>query len=79
MREEDIDAQLAAALAAAATGRDGSAYEMLERARMRAADGDLVMVSAVEDRLDGGHEAARSMLIEDLAPNLLRTRLSERP
>lgn len=78
-RGEDIDAQLAASLAAAATGRDGTAYEMLERGRMRAADGDLVMVAAVEDRLDGGHEAARSMLIEDLAPNLLRTRLSERP
>lgn len=78
-REDDVDAQLAASLAAAASGRDGAAYEMLERARMRAEDGDLVMVTAVEDRLDGGHEAARSMLMEDLAPNLLRTRLSERP
>lgn len=77
--EDDVDAQLAAALAAGATGRDGMAYEMLERARMRAADGDLMLVTVVEDRLDGGHEAAEEMLTEDFAPNLLRTRMSERP
>jgi len=79
MREEDVDAQLAAALATAATGRDGLAYEMLERARIRAADADLVLVTAVEDRLDGGHEAAAAMLMEDFVPDLLRSRLSERP
>jgi tetratricopeptide (TPR) repeat protein len=79
MREEDVDAQLAAALAMAATGRDGVAYEMLERARIRAADADLVLVTAVEDRLDGGHEASAAMLMEDFVPDLLRSRLSERP
>ncbi len=78
-REDDVDAQLAAALAAAATGRDGIAYEMLERARLRAIDGDLWMVTAVEDRLDAGHEAAASMLNEELAPDMLHTRLRERP
>lgn len=79
LREDDVDAQLAAALAAGATGRDGAAFEMLERARMRALEADLVMVTAVEDRLDGDHEAAESMLTEDLAPNMLRMRMSERP
>ena len=79
IREDDVDAQLAAALAAAATGREGTAYEMLERARIRANDADLVMVTAVEDRLDAGHEAAQALLTEDLAPNMLRIRLSERP
>ena len=79
IREDDVDAQLAAALAAAATGREGTAYEMLERARIRANEADLVMVTAVEDRLDGGHEAAHALLTEDLAPNMLRIRLSERP
>jgi Flp pilus assembly protein TadD len=79
LREDDVDAQLAAALAAGATGRDGTAYEMLERARMRAEDVDLVLVTAVEDRLDSGHEAAAAMLMDDLVPDLLRTRLSERP
>jgi tetratricopeptide (TPR) repeat protein len=77
--EDDIEAQLAAALAAAATGREGTAYEMLERARMRAAEPDLRLVTAVEDRLDAGHEAAASMLLEDLAPNMLRMRMRERP
>ncbi len=77
--DEDVDAQLVAALAAAATGRDGIAYEMLERARLRSSDGDVGLVSAVEDRLEAGHEAAASMLNEDLAPDMLRTRLRERP
>jgi Flp pilus assembly protein TadD len=79
LSEEDVDAQLAASLAAAAIGREGIAYEMLERARIRAAEADLMLVSAVEDRLDGGHEAAADMLLEDLAPDMLRTRLAERP
>jgi len=79
IREDDIDAQLAAALAAGATGRDGVAYEMLERARMRAHETDLVLVTSVEDCLDGGHEACHSLLTDDLAPDLLRTRLNERP
>lgn len=79
IREDDVDAQLAAALAAAATGRDGTAYEMLERARIRALEPDLALLTSVEDRLDAGHDAAREMLEEDLAPDLLRTRLRERP
>jgi tetratricopeptide (TPR) repeat protein len=79
LSEEDVDAQLAAALAAAATGRDDTAYEMLERARIRSQDPDLARVLAVEDRLDGGHEGATRMLVDDLAPDLLRSRLSERP
>lgn len=78
-RDDDVEAQLAAALAAAATGRDGIAYEMLERARLRAVEGDLGAVDLVEDRLDAGHEAAEAMLYEDLAPDLLRSRLAERP
>ncbi len=79
IREDDVDAQLLAALAAAATGRDGTAYEMLERARIRAVEPDLALLTSVEDRLDAGHDAARELLEEDLAPDLLRTRLRERP
>lgn len=79
LREDDVDAQLAASLASAAIGRDGIAYEMLERARIRSVDADLHLVTSVEDRLDGGHEAAESMLVDDFAPDLLRTRLAERP
>lgn len=76
---EDVDAQLAAALAAAAIGREGIAYEMLERARMQAAEADQEMVAAVEDRLDADHVAARTLLVDDIAPSFLRVRLSERP
>ena len=78
-READMEAQLAAALAAAATGRDGVAYEMLERGRLSAVEGDAQLVAAIEDRIDAGHEAAASLLHEDFAPDLLRTRLRERP
>jgi Flp pilus assembly protein TadD len=79
LREDDVQAQLAAALAAVATGRDGAGYEMLERARMRAEEADLALVLEVEDRLDGGPETAAAMLMDALAPDMLRERLSERP
>ena len=77
--EEDVDAQLAAALAAAAIGHDGVAYEMLERARLGAVAEDLELVTAVEERIDAGPEAAEQLLHEDFAPDLLRSRLQERP
>lgn len=79
LREDDVYAQLAAALAAAATGLEEDAWEMLERARMNAAEADLVLVTNVEDRIDLGHEEARALLMDDLAPNMLRLRMSERP
>lgn len=79
IRESDFDAQVAASLAAAATGHDGVAYEMLERARLHAAEADLMLVTDVEDRLDMGPEAAARMLHDAVAPDLLRTRLQERP
>jgi len=76
---EDLDAQLAAALSAAAIGQEGLAYEMLERARLHAGAEDLDLVSAVEERLDQGPEAAEALLREELGPDLLRSRLQERP
>jgi tetratricopeptide (TPR) repeat protein len=77
--EDDVDAQLVAALSAAATGLEDTAWEMLERARLNALDGDLALVTGVEDRLDAGHEAAQEMLTEEMGPDLLRSRMSERP
>ncbi|MGE0158766.1 MAG: hypothetical protein AB7T31_05090 [Gemmatimonadales bacterium] len=76
---DDVDAQLAAALAAAVVGLADIAYEMLERARLVAVEGDLVLVEDVEDRIDAGEDAARSMLSDDFAPDMLRSRLRERP
>jgi tetratricopeptide (TPR) repeat protein len=77
--EDDVDAQLAAALAAAAIGQDGVAYEMLERARLGAMADDLAFVTSVEDRIDAGPEAAAALLHEDFGPDIVRSRLQERP
>jgi tetratricopeptide (TPR) repeat protein len=76
---EDVDAQVAAALASAAEGLEDVALEMLERARLIALEGDLVLVDDVEERIDAGAESAASMLVDDFAPDLLRSRLQERP
>jgi tetratricopeptide (TPR) repeat protein len=77
--DDDVDAQLAAALGAAAIGQDGVAYEMLERARLVAMADDLAFVLSVEDRIDAGSEAAEALLHEDFGPDILRSRLQERP
>jgi tetratricopeptide (TPR) repeat protein len=79
LRPEDIEAQLATALAATVSGADGLAYEMLERGRIRADDEDSVLLLAVEDRVEGGPEGARRFLMEEFAPDMLRRRLQERP
>ena len=76
---EDVEAQLAAALAASATGADDLAWEMLERARLRGEGLDAEEVLAVEERLDSGPEAARALLMEELAPELLMRRAHVRP
>ncbi len=76
---EDIEAQMLAALAAAAVGLDDIAYEMVERGRMRAADGDLALVSSVEEHVDSGADVSAIFLAEDVAPDALRSRLLERP
>jgi Flp pilus assembly protein TadD len=76
---DDMDAQLAAALASAVAGLDDAAAEMLERARILASEGDQALVADVEDRIDIGADSAEAMLREDFAPDLLRGRLQERP
>ncbi len=79
LQPEDVEAQLVAALAASAAGADDLAWEMLERARIRAAEEDSVFLLAVEERLDAGAEAARRLLMDDVSPDLLRRRMQERP
>jgi Flp pilus assembly protein TadD len=76
---DDVEAQFAASLAAAAHGNEGLAYEMLERGRVRAGEEDAEAALAVEDRVDMGAEASRALLMEELAPDLLRRRLQVRP
>ena len=79
LRPEDVEAQILAALAASGTGLDGVAYEMLERARMRALEGDLELVDSAELQIDAGPEAAASYLENDVQSDALRVRLKERP
>jgi len=76
---DDVEGQLAAALAACAIGTDELAWEMLERARLNAQESDAEEMLAVEERLDAGPEAARALLMEELAPDLLMRRVRARP
>jgi len=79
LRDDDLEAQLVAALAACAIGQDGTAYEMVERARLSALEGDIALIADIEERVDAGPESAASFLRDDFAPDVLRTRLQERP
>ncbi|MCG6956224.1 MAG: tetratricopeptide repeat protein [Gemmatimonadetes bacterium] len=79
LRPDDLEAQLAASLAACVGGAEDLAWEMLERGRHNASDEDAAFVSAVEDRLDGGAEPSRSLLMDELVPDVLRRRLQVRP
>ena len=79
LHPEDVEAQLAAALAAAANGAEDLAFGMLERARIRAGEEDAELLMAVEDRLDAGADACRSLLMDEMAPDMLRRRVQVRP
>lgn len=78
-RPMDVEAQLLAALAAAAAEWEDLAYEMMERGRQGSLPGDLRLVETVGDRLEEGPEAARSFFREELLPGALRERLMNRP
>lgn len=78
-REDDVEAQIVAALALAAEGLDDGAFEMLERARLRAEGTDALTVNEAEDRMNDSPDAARRFLVSTLAPSALRERLATRP
>lgn len=78
-REDDVEAQMAAALAHAAVGDEASAWEFLERGRMRAEGTDALTAEAVEERLGDNPEAASDLLRDTLGPGMLRERLLARP
>lgn len=79
LHPEDVEAQLAASLAAAANGAEEMAYGMLERARIRAGEEDAELLLSVEERVEAGPDAARALLMDELAPDLLRRRVQVRP
>ena len=78
-REDDVEAQLLAALVYGAEGYDDEALEFLERGRMRAQGTDDLAADAVDEHLEAGHESALRFLREDFSPSLLRERLQARP
>jgi tetratricopeptide (TPR) repeat protein len=79
LRPEDVEAQLLAALSAAAAGAEGGALEMVERARQWAEGADRALVDEVESRIEEGPEDAAAWLSEQLGPAALRDRMMARP
>ena len=79
LRPEDVEVALVAALAAAACDETDRAYELVERARMRAIPGDMPMVEAVLDRVEEGPVPSEAFLNEEIALGALRERLMTRP
>lgn len=79
LRPSDVEAQLLASLAAASTGREDLAWEMLERGRMGAVGADQALTEAVDERVVEGPEAAERFLRADVLPGALRERLMVRP
>lgn len=78
-RPEDVEAQLLAALAAEAAGWEDLAFEMLERGRQGALEGDLSLLERVEGRLLEGEDPSADLLDQEVLPGALRERLMTRP
>ena len=79
MRPEDPEAHVLAALCSSVVGDEDRAYELVERARMAAADGDPALVEEAADRIEAGPDAARAHLMDTILPGALRERLMIRP
>ncbi len=78
-RPEDVEAQLLAALAAEVAGWKDLAFEMLERGRQGAVEGDLPLLELVEARLYEGEGETAALLDQEVLPGALRERLMTRP
>jgi tetratricopeptide (TPR) repeat protein len=76
-RPEDAEAQVAAALAAAAAGWDDSAQQIIARVEYSAEQVDEELLDEARDRIDEGGDAAREFLTETVAPVALRERLTQ--
>jgi Flp pilus assembly protein TadD len=74
-RDTDFEAQILAALAAAAQGWEDRAQEALARADLADEGRDVELLAEVEGRVAVGAEAARDLLSESLAPSILHERL----
>jgi len=72
---EDGEAQLLAALAAAAVGWEDAAQDALARADYLPEPIDAELLAEVTERVDEGEEASREFLRETFAPGVLHDRL----
>lgn len=76
-RAEDGEAQALAALAAAAAGWGDAAEDAYARAGYAEEPVDPELLSEIDDRLVLGAEAARTFLLETVAPTALHDRLTQ--
>lgn len=74
----DADAQLVASLAAFSQGWEDEAWAALSRAEIAPAPPDSQLLREVEDALAADEESARTLLVDEVGPPLLRERLLER-
>jgi Flp pilus assembly protein TadD len=77
-REDDVEVQVAAALAAAAQGWEDEGWAAIARAEAAAASLDRDLLEEAEERLELGADAAEAFLRQEVAPVLLRARLLQR-
>ena len=76
-RPDDAEAQLLAALAAAAVGWDGAAQDALARIEYAPEPLDADLLADAEEAIDGGAEPARTLLLETIGPPALHERLAQ--
>ena len=74
---EDVELQILAALACAAEGWEEAAWNALARGELVATEEDRLLLAEAEERIETSPEAAQELLLEDLAPSVLRRRLLE--
>lgn len=76
-RPEDGEAQILAALAAAAVGWDDAAQDAFARAGYAQEQVDRELLGEVDERITLGAEPARALLLETVAPASLHDRLTQ--
>jgi hypothetical protein len=76
-REDDPEAHVLAALAAAAEGWDDAAHNAIARAEYAAGGGEAEMIAEAEERIGTGADSAKEMLLETLGPSVLHDRLMQ--
>lgn len=76
-RPEDGEAQLLAALAAAAVGWSDAAQDVLARAEYAGEGVDPELVADVEEAVEAGDAQARELLLDSLGPAALHERLAQ--